>query len=89
MHHLQSLIEMHKCNNNKLADQAVASGAFGGGREGVMQAEYQAGSDRNRAAITSRIITTRFWSSTTRQQDIANRFGLSKATQGLGSSNQD
>ena len=39
-------------------------GAFGGGREGVQLAEYQAGSDRNRADASSRIITTRFWSST-------------------------
>ena len=37
-------------------------GAFGGGREGVQQAEYQTGSDRNRANASSRIITTRLWS---------------------------
>ena len=37
-------------------------GAFGGGREGVQQAEYQTGSDRNRADASSRIITTRLWS---------------------------
>jgi len=49
----------------QIADQAVSSGAFGGGREGVMQAEYQAGSDMKQSTITSRIIKSRFWSSTT------------------------
>jgi len=35
-----------------LRDQAVGiPGAFGGGREGVQQAEYQTGSDRNRAML--------------------------------------
>ena len=36
-----------------IADQALAAGAFGGGREGVQRAEYQAASDRNRAALKS------------------------------------
>jgi hypothetical protein len=40
----------------QIADQAVSSGAFGGGREGVMQAEYQAGSDRNRAALQAGLL---------------------------------
>jgi len=34
-----------------IRDQAVASGAFGGGREGVQLAEFQTGSDRNRLAL--------------------------------------
>ena len=34
-----------------ISDQAVQAGAFGGGREGVAQAEYQQASDRNRAAL--------------------------------------
>ena len=34
-----------------LAANAVNAGAFGGGREGVQLAEYQASSDRNRAAL--------------------------------------
>ena len=37
----------------QIADQAVASGAFGGGREGVMQAEYMRGSDMNRSRLQS------------------------------------
>ena len=35
----------------RISDQAVASGAFGGGREGVAQAEYMKGSDMNRAQL--------------------------------------
>jgi len=31
-------------------------GAFGGGREGVQQAQYQAGSDRNRAALQAQML---------------------------------
>ena len=34
-----------------LKSAAIQAGAFGGGREGVAQAEYQATSDRNRAAL--------------------------------------
>jgi hypothetical protein len=40
----------------KLAAQAIGSGAFGGGREGVQRAEYQAASDRNRAALQAQLL---------------------------------
>ena len=43
-----------------IADQAVASGAFGGGREGVQRAEYQAASDRNRAALQAQLLQQGF-----------------------------
>ena len=69
-----------------LRDQAVASGAFGGGREGVAQSEYMKGSDMNRAALQAGLLNQGFGQAqAARQQDIANRFGLSQATQGLGS----
>ena len=35
----------------RVRDSAVAAGAFGGGREGVQLAEYDAASDRNRLAL--------------------------------------
>ena len=38
-----------------IADQAIAAGAFGGGREGVQRAEYQALSDANRAALQAQL----------------------------------
>ena len=34
-----------------ISDDAITAGAFGGAREGVQLAEYQTGSDRNRAAM--------------------------------------
>jgi hypothetical protein len=46
-----------------LQSQAIQAGAFGQGRGQVAEAEYQAASDRNRAASTGAIITTRFWTS--------------------------
>ena len=41
-------------------DAAVASGAFGGGREGVQLAEFDAASDRNRAAIQAGLLQQGF-----------------------------
>ncbi len=43
-----------------IAAQAIASGAFGGGREGVQRAEYQAASDRNRAALQAQLLQQGF-----------------------------
>ena len=43
-----------------IADQAVAAGAFGGGREGVQRAEYQTASDRNRAALQAQLLQQGF-----------------------------
>ena len=39
-----------------LAANAIGAGAFGGGREGVQLAEYQATSDRNRAALQAQLL---------------------------------
>ena len=39
-----------------MSAQAVAAGAFGGGREGVQRAEYQSASDRNRAALQAQLL---------------------------------
>ena len=50
-----------------LAAQAVSAGAFGGGREGVQRAEYQAASDRNRAALQAQLLGQGF----TQAQNLA------------------
>ena len=42
----------------------MASGAFGGGRQGVLESEFRTGSDRDRALLQCTTITTRIWSST-------------------------
>ena len=67
-----------------IADRAVQSGAFGGGREGVMQAEYQAGSDRNRAALQAGLLQQGFGQAQqAAQQQFANQMGLASALPGL------
>jgi hypothetical protein len=72
-----------------LRDQAVASGAFGGGREGVAMAEYDKASDMNRAQLQASLLNQGFQQAMgARQQDIANRFGLGQAQMGLGGAQQ-
>ena len=68
-----------------ISDQAVALGGFGGGREGVMQSEYQLGSDRNRALLQAQMQQQGFGQAAgLRQQDLANQMMLSQGQLGLG-----
>jgi hypothetical protein len=68
-----------------ISDQAVALGGFGGGREGVMQSEYQTGSDRNRASLQAQLLQQGFGQGTgLRQQDLTNQMGLAQGQLGLG-----
>ena len=68
-----------------ISDQAVALGGFGGGREGVMQAEYQTGSDRNRAALQAQLQQQGFsQAQAARQADLQNQMALSQGQLGLG-----
>jgi hypothetical protein len=55
-----------------LAAQAISAGAFGGGREGVQRAEYQAASDRNRAALQAQLLQQGYGQA---QQAAAQAFG--------------
>ena len=72
-----------------IADQAIASGAFGGGREGVQRAEYQSQSDRDRAALQAQLLQQGFGQAQqARQQDIQNRFNLGQAQQGIAGATQ-
>ena len=48
---LQSFDEQAQAREQAIRDQAVASGAFGGGREGVQLAEYGRKSDMDRALL--------------------------------------
>ena len=69
-----------------ISDAAVGLGGYGGGREGVMQAEYQTQSDRNRAMLQAGLQQQGFTQAQgARQQDYLNRLGLAQAQQGLGS----
>ena len=67
-----------------ISDQAVALGGFGGGREGVQLAEYQAGSDRNRALLQAGMLQQGFGiGQQARQQDLMNQLTLGGAQAGL------
>ena len=69
-----------------ISDAAVQLGGYGGGREGVMQAEYQTQSDRNRAMLQAGLQQQGFTQAQgARQQDYLNQMGLQQAQQGLGS----
>ena len=73
------------------AAQALGTpGAFGGGREGVLQAEYASASDRNRAALEAGLLQQGFHQAeSSRQQDFANQLGLANLQAGLGARSQD
>ena len=73
-----------QAQEQRIRDSAVSSGAFGGGREGVLQAEYQAGSDRNRAALQAGLLQQGFGQAQqAAQQQFANQMGLASALPGL------
>ncbi len=68
----------------RIRDQAVASGAFGGGREGVLQSEFRTGSDRNRSALQANLLQQGFGQAQqAAQQQFQNQMGLASALPGL------
>ena len=65
-----------------ISDAAVGMGGFGGGREGVMQSEYQLGSDKNRAALQAQLQQQGFGQAQqARQAHMASRLGIGGAQQ--------
>jgi hypothetical protein len=67
-----------------LSAQAGAAGAFGGGREGVQRAEYQASSDRNRAALQAQLLGQGFsQAQNLAQQDFSRNLTLAQQTPAL------
>ena len=67
-----------------IAAQAVGAGVLGGGREGVMRSEYQASSDRNRAALQAQLLGQGFGQAQAlAQQNMANQLQLGGAQQGF------
>jgi hypothetical protein len=68
-----------------IRDQQAALGALGSGRAGVQLAEFGTGAARERALLQAGLLQQGFGQAAgARQQDIANRFGIAGATQGLG-----
>jgi len=80
-----------KMRQNQLAASALGiPGAFGGGREGVQRAEFDATSDANRARILADLNQRGFQQGQqARQQDFANQMGISQLQSGLGAAAQD
>jgi hypothetical protein len=72
-----------------LGHQNIA-GVFGGGRHGIAEAEFDVGSNRNRAALLGGLRQSGFQEARgARQQDLANQMGLSNLQTGLGQTAQD
>jgi len=68
-----------------IRDQQAALGALGAGRAGVQLAEFGTGAARERALLQAGLLQQGFGQAqAARQQDIANRFGVSQAQRGLG-----
>ena len=68
-----------------ISDAAVKLGGFGGGREGVLQSEYQSTSDKNRAALQAGMLQQGFQQAQqARQQDFARQQGLAGLQSTLG-----
>ena len=73
-----------------LGAQAVAGGAYGAGRHGIAEAEFDALSNRGRATLQSGLRQTGFEKAQqARQQDLANQMGLANLQTGLGERAQD
>jgi hypothetical protein len=70
----------------QLKDQSFGvAGAFGGGREGVQQAEYQAGSDRNRQMLHAGMLQQGYGNAqNAAQQAFANQQAIAQGQLGLG-----
>ena len=67
-----------------ISDAAVGVGGYGGGRHGVLESEYQLGSDKNRALLHAQMLQSGFGQGAgLRQQDYMNQLGLAGATAGL------
>jgi len=69
----------------QIRDQQAKLGVLGSGRAGVQLAEFGTGAARERALLQAGLLQQGFnQAASQRQQDIANRFGLATAAQGLG-----
>ncbi len=73
----------------QIRDQQAKLGVLGSGRAGVQLAEFGTGAARERALLQAGLLQQGFGQAqAARQQDIANRFGLSAAQQGIAGATQ-
>ena len=72
-----------------LRDQAITAGAYGGGREGVMQAQYMNQGAANRAAIQAQLLNQGYnQANQFAQQDMMTRQGLGTYMDQMGQAQQ-
>ena len=76
-------------NQNQISDQAISMGAFGGGREGVMQAEMMRNNQMGRAQLQANLLNQGYQQAQgARSQDLAAQQGLGQYQQALGQGQQ-
>ena len=76
-------------DQNSLRDAAISRGAYGGGREGVMQAEAMRGNQMNRASLQAQLLNQGFnQAQAARSQDLTAQQGLGQYQQALGTAQQ-
>ena len=74
----------------QIRDQQAKLGVLGSGRAGVQLAEFGTGAARERALLQAGLLQQGFGQAqAARQQDIANRFGLGAAQQGIAGATQN
>ena len=79
--HLSEFDRQKAIQEKSIADQAIASGAFGGGREGVQRAEFASQSGRDRAALQAQLLQQGFGQAQqARQQDITKQIWFRAST---------
>ena len=72
-----------------LRDAAISRGAYGGGREGVMQAEAMRNNQMNRASLQAQLLNQGFnQAQTARSADLTAQQGLGQYQQALGQAQQ-
>ena len=76
-------------NQQGLRDQAIQAGAYGGGREGVMQAQYMNQGAANRAQLQAQLLNQGFMQAQgAAANDLQARQGLGQYQQALGQADQ-
>ena len=76
-------------DQNALRDAAISKGAYGGGREGVMQAEAMRGNQMNRASLQAQLLNQAFnQAQAARGADLTAQQGLGQYQQALGQAQQ-
>jgi hypothetical protein len=83
----ETLAEFDRQKNiqeQRIRDQAVASGAFGGGREGVQLAEFGTGAARERAQLQAGLLNQGFGQAVARRDKaFQDQLGLAQLVPGL------